>query len=266
MGAHAPRSRAPPCAPIYPAIPELRNAYVGRVEDLLTTATSDEIRSTRPRVAVLPVGSFEQHGQFHPLITDTVIACSIAAQIADDHSLFLLPPVSFSCSHEHAAFAGTVSISASTLALVVQDIADSLRKSGIDKLAIINGHGGNYVLQNVVQQANVDGPQMTLFPGRNDWDAARAEAGMETDSHEDMHAGELETSILLAAAPTLLRPGYDTADWRADDRPFLLMSGMGEYTESGVIGFPSLGSAEKGQRALTALSASFKGHLQRLTA
>lgn len=77
---------------------------------------------------------------------------------------------------------------------------------------------------------------------------------------------ELETSILLQVAPDLLRPGYDTADWRADDRPFLLVSGMQEYTESGVIGFPSLGTAQKGARALASLSDSFKGHLQRLTA
>ncbi|MFE3986560.1 creatininase family protein [Nocardia tengchongensis] len=234
------------------------------MEDLLTAATSEEIRSTQPQVAVLPIGSFEQHGRFHPLITDTVIASAIAKRIAVDHSLFLLPPVTYSCSHEHSGFAGTVSLSPSTLIAVIQDIADSLRIAGIHKLVIVNGHGGNYVLQNIVQQANVGGPRMALFPGRSDWDGARVEAEMDTSSHEDMHAGELETSILLEVAPQLLRPGYDTADWRADDRPFLLMTGMEQYTDTGVIGFPSLGSAEKGRRALAALSALFKNHLQQL--
>lgn len=236
------------------------------MEDLLTPATSDEVRNLATRIAVLPVGSFEQHGSFHPLVTDTVIACAIARRIADDYRLVLLPPITFSCSHEHAAFAGTVSISASTLVAVIHDVAESLRRSGIDKLVIVNGHGGNYVLQNVVQEANIQGPRMTLFPGRGDWDTARADAGMQTNSHEDMHAGELETSILLHSTPELLRPGYDTADWRADDRPFLLVSGMQEYTESGVIGFPSLGTAEKGERALASLSGTFKDHLQRLSA
>ncbi|WP_306364631.1 creatininase family protein [Nocardia sp. CC227C] len=236
------------------------------MEDLLTSATSEEVQNLGTRIAALPVGSFEQHGRFHPLITDTVIACTIAQRIADDYSLFLLPPVTFSCSHEHSDYAGTVSISASTLIAVIRDIQSSLRASAVDRLVLVNGHGGNYVLQNVVQEANASGSQMALFPGRADWDAARADAGMQTNSHEDMHAGELETSILLHATPHLLRPGYDSADWRADDRPFLLMSGMREYTESGVIGFPSLGTAEKGERALASLSGSFKSYMQRLSA
>jgi creatinine amidohydrolase len=50
-----------------------------------------------------------------------------------------------------------VSLSAPTLVAVVTDVAESLRASGIDRLAIVNGHGGNYVLANVVQQANIAG-------------------------------------------------------------------------------------------------------------
>jgi creatinine amidohydrolase len=105
-----------------------------------------------------------------PLITDTVVAYLIARRVSADYGLFLLPPVKLSCSHEHSGFAGTVSVSASTLAAVVSDVAESLRASGIDRLAIVNGHGGNYVLANVVQQANTAGPRMTLFPSRTDWE------------------------------------------------------------------------------------------------
>ncbi|WP_067704515.1 creatininase family protein [Nocardia jejuensis] len=235
------------------------------MKDLLTTATSAEVADLDSRVAVLPIGSFEQHGRYHPLTTDTVIACAISKRLAEDFDLFLLPPITFSCSHEHAAFPGTVSISASTLTALIQDIVGSLQASGVSKLVVVNGHGGNYVLQNVVQEANAGGVQTALFPGRGDWESARAMSGMRTDGHEDMHAGELETSILLHTAPELLRDGYRTADWRADDRPFLLMSGMQEYTDSGVIGFPSLGTAEKGARALESLAESFKEHLRRLT-
>ncbi|MEV6101475.1 creatininase family protein [Nocardia sp. NPDC051981] len=234
------------------------------MRDLLTTATSEDVRNLERHIAVLPIGSLEQHGRFHPLTTDTVIACAIAQRIADDYGLFLLPPITFSCSHEHAAFAGTVSISPSTLIAVIEDIFSSLRTSGIRKIVIVNGHGGNYVLQNVVQQVNASGPQMTLFPGRSDWDGARTDAGMQTSGHEDMHAGELETSILLHTAPHLLRPGYETADWRADERQFLLVGGMQEYTDTGVIGFPSLGTADKGGKTLSSLSGAFKKHLQRL--
>lgn len=232
---------------------------------LLPTTTSPEAGAQAARTAVLPIGSFEQHGEYHPLITDTVIACAIAERLAHDYDLLLLPPLTFSCSHEHAAFPGSVSIRATTLAAVVADIFDSLTSSGLTSLAVVNGHGGNYVLQNVVQESNAAGRRMTLFPYRDDWDAARRHAGMSTGGHEDMHAGELETSILLHVDPSLLKPGYESADWRADDRGLLLVKGMQEYTSSGVIGFPSLGTAEKGQRALSALSDAFGEHLRALS-
>jgi creatinine amidohydrolase len=171
---------------------------------LITTATSRNERDRGARVAVLPVGSFEQHGDFLPLITDTIVACVIARRLSADYGLLLLPPVTLSCSHEHSGFAGTVSISAETLIAVVDDVAESLRRSGIERLAIVNGHGGNYVLSNIVQQANVASPRMTLFPGRTEWEAARTAAGLQASTSEDMHAGELEVSLLLHTYPELV--------------------------------------------------------------
>jgi creatinine amidohydrolase len=68
-------------------------------------------------------------------------------------------------------------------------------------------------------------------------------------------------SILLHAHPELVRDGYRTADWVADDRRNLLTTGIGEYTQSGVIGRPSLASAEKGKALLAALVGSFASAL-----
>lgn len=235
-----------------------------RVDHLLPGATSADVRAQNPTVAVLPIGSFEQHGEFHPLITDTAIACAIAKRIAADYSLLLLPPITFSCSHEHAGFPGSVSIRATTLATVISDIQESVSASGIEHVVLVNGHGGNYVLQNIVQEANTIERRMALFPLPLDWNRARTDSKMETNSHEDMHAGELETSILLHVSPELLRHGYETGDWRADERKFLLIKGMSKYTSNGVIGFPSLGTAQKGRLAIDSLSESFKGHLQAL--
>src|SRR3954464_4544222 len=169
--------------------------------DVLTTATSREERDRGASVAVLPVGSFEQHGDFLPLTTDTLVAAAIAQEVATAYDLFLLPPITISCSHEHATFAGTVSISARTLHALIDDIRTSLRQSGVNNLVLVNGHGGNYVLSNVTQEANVDGRTTTLFPGRADWDRARADAGVSSTGHSDMHAGELETSLLLHITP-----------------------------------------------------------------
>ena len=209
-------------------------------------------------VAVLPVGSFEQHGPYLPLVTDTVIACTIAKQIAATYPVQPLPPVTISCSHEHAAWPGTVSISARTLYSVVRDIADALRLSGIQNLVLVNGHGGNYVLANIVQEARGG---MALFPGVRDWETARAAAGIETSADSDMHAGELETSILLHAHPNLVKAGHGTGDWLADERRHLLTLGMAPYTESGVVGRPSLASARKGEKLLAELVESFGEYL-----
>ncbi|MFJ4679014.1 creatininase family protein [Kitasatospora sp. NPDC088783] len=230
----------------------------------LSSATMTEVRDQAATVAVLPIGSFEQHGAHLPLTTDTLVASGIATAVASEHQLLLLPPVTIACSHEHAAWPGTVSISASTLICVVTDIARSLERSGIDKLVLVNGHGGNYVLSNIVQEANVDGPRMALFPRGQDWQSARQAAGLESSAHDDMHAGEVETSLLLHLCPDQVRDGFEKADHVAD-RPHLLVHGMAPYTDSGVIGRPSLGTAEKGAAVLDTLTASFTETLDALT-
>jgi creatinine amidohydrolase len=233
--------------------PEIRSGLPA----LLPVSTTEDVRERQARVAVLPIGSFEQHGAFLPLVTDTVVACAIAEELAAAYPVLHLPPVTVSCSHEHAAWPGTVSISAVTLYAVVRDIAESLRNSGITSLVLINGHGGNYVLSNVVQESLGTGTRMALFPGLADWDAARERAGVLTSLDSDMHAGEVETSILLHAHPELVRPGYETSDFLADDRKHLLTLGMRAYTGSGVVGRPSKASAGKGKELLAGLVDSF---------
>lgn len=227
----------------------------------ISTSTSHDEAERAATVAVLPVGSFEQHGSHLPLSTDTLIASAIARRIAADYNLFLLPPVSLGCSHEHAGFAGSVSISSSTLAAIVRDVASSLRTAGTTKLVVVNGHGGNYVLSNVVQEANVGERTMLLFPRSEDWRDARKAAGVVADNHEDMHGGEAETSILLAESPDIVRSSYRDADSVADDRRFMLTVGMAGYTESGIIGRPSLATADKGRMLIDAFSEIFKEHL-----
>jgi creatinine amidohydrolase len=212
------------------------------------------------------VGSFEQHGRHLPLATDTIVACAVAEVVATRYDLLLLPPITFSCSHEHSGFSGTVSISASTLQQVIRDIARSLEQQGIRRLALVNGHGGNYVLGNIVQEANVGERRMALFPHRDDWEHARKAGGLVTGNHEDMHGGELETSILLHAAPDHVRPGYEDEDHVASERAHLYIVGMAGYTQSGLIGRPSLADAEKGRLVLDDLAQSFEAHLVRLRA
>ena len=114
-----------------------------------------------------------------------------------------------------------------------------------------------YVLNNIVQESNARGSRMALFPTSQDWRDARSAAQLESTMHEDMHAGEIETSILLYAHPELVKDGYETADWVADNRRHLLVKGIPAYTKSGIIGRPSLASADKGKAVLASLVQSF---------
>ena len=103
---------------------------------LIATATAQDEHARRergPAVAVLSVGSFEQHGDFLPLITDTAIACLIAERLSAAYDLFLLPPVTLSCSQEHEGLPGrpgAVSLSARTLVAVLDGVRQSLRRTG----------------------------------------------------------------------------------------------------------------------------------------
>lgn len=229
---------------------------------IITGAVSTDKPVRDASVAVLPVGSFEQHGTYLPLATDTIVASVIADRIADQHGLFCLAPVTFSCSHEHENFAGTVSLSAQTLIAVIGDIRASLERRDITRLVIVNGHGGNYVLSNIAQEANVASRKVALFPGRDDIEAARHAAQMVTNTHDDMHGGEWETSILLHTYPDLVRDEYRGSDHEASARPYFHMLGMSGYTASGIIGRPSLGTADKGKLALDSLATTFGTLLQ----
>jgi len=234
--------------------------------DILTMATAADVGARSPQVAVMPIGSFEQHGDHLPLATDTLIACGIAETVANAYGLFLLPPITLSCSHEHAGWAGTVSISSITLHHLVNDVILSLRHSGITRVVLVNGHGGNYVLSNIVQELSVDGPNIALFPGRDDWATARVDGGLTSDAHEDMHAGEIETSLLMHLMPEVVGASRMSADCDGSDRRrHLLTLGMRGYTETGVIGNPSLGDATKGKRVLESLARSFHEYLRVLS-
>ena len=233
---------------------------------LITTATTIDAATRKARVALLPVGAFEQHGPCLPLVTDTLIACTLGEQIAASYDVMLLPPITISCSHEHTTWSGTVSISHRTLTAVIDDVAASLRNSGIEKLVLVNGHGGNYFLANIVQEANAHHPvTMALFPLSADWRQAREAADLTTNNHDDMHAGELETSILLHAHPEAVRAGWQDED-HISERPHLQIHGMSAYTPNGVIGKPSLATREKGKAVLASLVALFADTLQALDA
>ena len=117
-----------------------------------------------------------------------------------------------------------------------------------------------------MQEANADNAiQVGLYPSRDDLTEARHATGISSDNHDDTHADELETSILLAAHPVYVRDGWQSSDYIASDRRYLTTLGKSAYTPNGVIGYPSRASAEKGHMVLNHLGQAAGKHITLLT-
>ncbi|MEM3151115.1 MAG: creatininase family protein, partial [Candidatus Bathyarchaeia archaeon] len=110
--------------------------------------TNAEIEKVDPKMAILPIGSLEQHSKHLPISTDTIIAFEVAKKIAENFNALLLPPFNYSISMEHQNFKSTVWLSPLTLYYTIKDIATSLKKHDFKVFVIVNGHGANFLLRN----------------------------------------------------------------------------------------------------------------------
>ena len=198
----------------------------------------------RPIVAV-PIGSFEQHGPHLPLDTDTRIANALAEGLVasfEPGDVLIGPTLTMSSSGEHAAFPGTLSIGADVVEHLVVELCRSADWSG--GIVLINGHGGNaQPVQRAVNKLLGEGRRiLAWWPHIRDGDA---------------HAGESETSMMLAIAPALVRmpkaeagrsePLVDLIDQiRAD--------GVRAVSPNGVLGDPRKATANHGKALLTRLT------------
>lgn len=213
------------------------------------------LTTTRPQTpsprAWVPIGSFEQHGPFLPLATDTLIATGLAEDAQRRLGGLLLPPVPVGCSQEHRAFPGTVSVPASLLDAWVSTIIRDLWRQGTRHIILVNAHGGNYVLQHTVQECMADAAPdqaVMLVLQRTHWEQALHRAQTPWSLHDDMHAGAIETSLLMARFPEFhLTPPPPTADHRSSDRPHFVTWGLAHYSSTGIIGTPSKASADHGR-------------------
>ncbi len=226
--------------------------------------TGPEIRAVAARpdaLAVLPIGSLEQHGPHLPVITDTASASAAAVRaarlVADEMPVLVLPGLWTGMSEHHLPFGGTISLNFDELRGVLSGVVRSLRAIGFARLLVVNGHGGNVEPLAVAARelAHDYGlPVIACTP----WYLTRSRVAEIAETAEvPAHACEGETSVMMAIAPDLVRTDKLEDAVRQRPAPVPTYEGLSRFWSfserapvTGVRGDPRPATAEKGERFL----------------
>jgi len=209
----------------------------------LGAARTDTVGSPR---LLIPVGSCEQHGPHLPLATDTIIAEHLCRAVARERTdLAVTPPIAIAASGEHAGFAGTLSIGADVLTQVLIEIGRSADWSS--GCVFVNAHGGNVaVTRDAVDVLTSEGRPAVMWG--------------PTGGPTDLHAGHIETSVMLWLHPDRV------GDYRAVAPVHIHLSdvirdGVHAHSPSGVLGDPRTATANEGRDIVTRWTADLMSFL-----
>lgn len=228
--------------------------------------TADEIMEKDPELAIIPVGSLEQHGPHLPVMTDWAIASELGRRVAEKMNAFLLPALPISTCREQMGKKGTVWMEPTTFYQMMTDIILSLKVQGFKKVGILQLHGGIFIMTPLVRDLNAKyNPDLmvALVDGCAFFQTLYQEGIVETNT--ELHAGEVETSQILAVAPETVHMDRAVDFVPAIPRPYLNYGSIFRACPDGVWGEPTKASAEKGERifarctelAIEALDAAF---------
>ena len=209
-------------------------------------------------VALLPVGAIEQHGPHLPLDVDSYDAEYLAKKVAEacsDPKPFVLPPIPYGVSYHHDDFIGTISISNNTLAQLVYEIGMNLAKQGIKKLVIINGHGDNSpTLNYAAQLINRDAK---IFVAVDTGETSDVDLEDLSETPNDVHAGEIETSTTLAIRPDVVQMDKARKTILSFSSRYLNFSSLRNVpwyaqtkriSNTGIMGDPTKANPDKGKK------------------
>ncbi|SFQ26365.1 creatininase family protein [Variovorax sp. 770b2] len=221
-------------------------------------------------VAVLPLGATEQHGPHLPLGVDTVLADGIVSAslplLPADLPVLFLPTQQIGLSPEHARFAGTLTLSAETLIRMWSEIGAGVARAGVKKLVLFNAHGGHVGAMDIVARELRAAHGLIVY-SVSWFNLPLGDAGAQFSAEEHrfgVHAGEVETSMMLALTPERVRMGEakdfrSTSEQRAADYAILgngksakLGWAMEDYNAQGAAGNAAAATAAKGQAVVDA--------------
>jgi creatinine amidohydrolase len=236
----------------------------------LAEATWTDADAADADLAVLPVGSTEQHGPHAPLGTDFLTAEAVAEAGAERYesdagaSVVVAPSIPVGVAEEHRQFTGTLWVSEDTFRDYVRETVESLQSHGWERVVVVNGHGGNVaalreVAARVTRHSEGYATVFTWFEAVDPADVAMG------------HGGPLETSALRHLHPELVHEdrvdeaaegGADGwGEWRGGVN---LAHDSAEFSENGTVGDPREGDADLGKRLVDEAAAALSALLERV--
>ena len=243
-------------------------------EYLLARMTWPEVeeRLKECDIAIVPLGSTEQHGPALALSTDHFIATEFAYRAAEmiweEQKVVVTPTITFGFSPHHLEFKGTITLSELTLSSMISDVCHSLAHHGFKKIILLNGHGGNETaIANAMHDmhGNIDAKVYHA-----NWYGLVGDKIREIVTPPVYHACDMETSVAWYLGQRVLEdkrvdepgkslvPGFIVPDM-LDPGPKVATSyDFKEITESGVVGYSTKATKEKGKAIADAV-------LERLT-
>jgi creatinine amidohydrolase len=222
-------------------------------------------------VIVLPTGATEQHGPHLPCAVDAVICSGVVghalARLPASVPAFAMSPIVYGKSEEHLHFPGTITLTGETLLATMVEIGESVYRAGFRKLLIVNGHGGQpQIMEIMAREMRLRHGDYIVVP-QHTWRLPHV-AGhymAEREKKLAMHAGHAETAIMLALAPDTVHmeravtnypPEFPSKLLSPDGRPPCAWTAR-DFGPSGVIGDPLPATREQGEAILDSLATSW---------
>lgn len=230
-------------------------------------------------IVIVPIGSIEQHGHHLPVSTDTILVDAAAHKgaelVSDEIPILVAPPIWSGLSSHHMSFGGTLTLEFSEMLEMVESVGNAALENGFDAVLLLNGHGGNMSLIstaiNKIGEAHPD----TEVLGLTYFYLASSviEEVRDSDPGGMMHGGEMETSLMLHLRPDLVDEDEMTdvyAERKYDllledlfgGGPLGMYSTFADHTETGVMGDPTVASAEKGETIFEHIGEEMKAMLE----
>ncbi len=222
------------------------------------------------RVAVLPVGTVEQHGPHLPLVTDVLTATEMSRLAVErmPREAVLLPPVYYSFNEHHLDFPGTIAVEGPTIVNYVTDIGKSLAHHGFRKILLVNGHGSNVPFLDVAAR-NITNRTEAICAMVSWWSLIPRDLLKELRESEFpggmAHGCELETSVLLYLRGDLVQFEKARRDisfqpteffyWDlAAPSPVFFQEWFSRYSKTGTVGDPTKATRAKGEKFVLAVA------------